>query len=177
MFPLIAVVGAILRSPSMTSGAPMSPAWIMWSVPARCFIASGRRRPCVSEIIPIRIIAFARGAGCADHHSALGSSSLALSGMPELPRHDPNNPRSWNARPVSQQRETFRKVPDRRAGQYYITRFPVDWNLALAHIVTSHDPTNPTFRGQLATAARGQMPLVRLDSEGLSIDCEAVGAE
>src|SRR5688572_13960100 len=55
MFPLIAVVGAILRSPSITSGAPMSPAWMMWSALASCFIASGRRRPCVSEIMPIRI--------------------------------------------------------------------------------------------------------------------------
>src|SRR3954469_8722353 len=72
--------------------------------------------------------------------------------------------------------DSMRRSEKFRTGERVnITRFPADWNLALAHIVTSHDPTNPTFRGQLATAARGQMPLVRLDSEGLSIDCEAVG--
>jgi hypothetical protein len=74
--------------------------------------------------------------------------------------------------------DSMRRSEKFRTGERVnITRFPADWNLALAHIVTSHDPTNSTFRGQLATAARGQTPLVRLDSEGLSIDCEAVGAE
>src|ERR1043166_376095 len=55
MFPFTAVVGAILLSPSITSGAQISPAWIMWSASASCFIAAGRSRPCVSEIMPIRI--------------------------------------------------------------------------------------------------------------------------
>jgi hypothetical protein len=65
-----------------------------------------------------------------------------------------------------------------RAGERVnITRFPNDWNFAHAHIVTSHDPANHTFRRQLATAGQGRMLLVRLDGKGLSIDCEAVGAE
>src|SRR3954471_21698434 len=74
--------------------------------------------------------------------------------------------------------DSMRRSEKFRTGERVnITQFPDDWTLALAHIVTSHDPTNPMFRGQLATAMRGQMPLVRLDREGWSTDCEAVGAE
>src|SRR3954469_781752 len=34
-----------------------SPAWMTWSEPASCSIISGRRSPCVSEMMPIRIMA------------------------------------------------------------------------------------------------------------------------
>ena len=52
-FPLIAITGAIRRSLSMTSGRPMSPAWMIRSTPASRCSASGRSNPCVSEITPI----------------------------------------------------------------------------------------------------------------------------
>src|ERR1044072_6495157 len=41
----------------------MSPAWMMWSAPASCLIAAGRRRPCVSEIMPICIKHWYSGLG------------------------------------------------------------------------------------------------------------------
>src|SRR5271163_154102 len=50
--PRTAVTGAICASASRISGAPMSPAWRMRWDPRRARIASGRRRPCVSEITP-----------------------------------------------------------------------------------------------------------------------------
>src|SRR5436190_7615462 len=53
MLPRMAVVGASSRSPAITSGRPMSPAWMMWSTPAKRSQASGRRRECVSEMMPI----------------------------------------------------------------------------------------------------------------------------
>src|SRR3954471_2496600 len=71
MFPRTAVVGAISRSPPITSGAPMSPAWMMWSDPARCSIASGRRSPCVSEMMPIRIFGnHSSSRSCRNWHEA-----------------------------------------------------------------------------------------------------------
>src|SRR6476661_4493309 len=54
--PRIAVVGASSRSPEITSGPPMSPAWMIWSTPASRSRASGRRRPCVSEMMPIIMV-------------------------------------------------------------------------------------------------------------------------
>src|ERR1041384_3072204 len=102
MFPFIAVVRAILRSPSITSGAPISPAWIIWSVPARCFITSGRRRPWVSEITPIRILVFARRVGCADGQLVLALQLLfsdvivlrsgPMGSSPERPGDDVSGP-------------------------------------------------------------------------------------
>src|ERR1035438_9622682 len=53
--PRTAVIGAMSRSLSRISDAPTSPAWMMWSDPRRASTASGRSRPCVSEMTPIRI--------------------------------------------------------------------------------------------------------------------------
>src|SRR5262245_48728536 len=55
MFPRTTNVGARLRSASITSGAPTSPAWMMRSAPLSAAIASGRSNPWVSEMTPTRI--------------------------------------------------------------------------------------------------------------------------
>src|SRR5574339_709566 len=51
--PRTAATGAIVRRRSRMSGGPTSPAWMMSELPASASSASGRRRPCVSEITPI----------------------------------------------------------------------------------------------------------------------------
>src|SRR4051812_11353787 len=42
-------------------GSPTSPAWTMWSLPARNAVASGRSRPCVSDMSPTRSISLPFG--------------------------------------------------------------------------------------------------------------------
>ena len=61
LFPRTAVTGAISASAASTSGAPMSPAWMMCWAPCNAASASGRSRPWVSEMTPMSIVA-ARGA-------------------------------------------------------------------------------------------------------------------
>ena len=51
--PLIAITGAIRCSRVITSGRPISPAWMMCATPARHCSASGRSTPWVSEMTPI----------------------------------------------------------------------------------------------------------------------------
>ena len=53
--PRTANVGARMRSASSTSGRPTSPAWMMRSEPRSAAIASGRSRPCVSEMTPTTV--------------------------------------------------------------------------------------------------------------------------
>jgi hypothetical protein len=62
-FPLIAVTGAIRRSPAITSGFPISPPWMICATPASRCSACGRRRPWVSEMIPIVSTAAASSCG------------------------------------------------------------------------------------------------------------------
>jgi hypothetical protein len=60
LFPRTAVTGAIAASATSTSGAQMSPAWMMCWAPCKAASASGRSRPWVSEMTPMSIVA-ARG--------------------------------------------------------------------------------------------------------------------
>src|ERR1051325_10454962 len=54
LLPRTAVTGASAPSSSRISGLPISPAWMMCSAPRRNSSASGRSRPCVSEMSPTR---------------------------------------------------------------------------------------------------------------------------
>src|ERR1700674_314798 len=55
LLPRTAVTGAIVERRSSTLGSPMSPAWMMKSLPWSAANASGRRSPWVSEIKPTDI--------------------------------------------------------------------------------------------------------------------------
>ena len=55
--PRTACVGASARNWSSTSGLPMSPAWTITSDPRNAATASGRSRPCVSEMTPTMVSA------------------------------------------------------------------------------------------------------------------------
>src|SRR6185503_4006985 len=52
LFPRTAVTGAMRASSASTAGSPTSPACTMWQLPRSAASASGRSRPCVSEISP-----------------------------------------------------------------------------------------------------------------------------
>ena len=54
LFPRTAVTGAMPDNRSRIPAAPMSPACTMNSLPRRASTASGRSRPCVSEIKPMQ---------------------------------------------------------------------------------------------------------------------------
>jgi hypothetical protein len=49
---------AMAFSRLITSGLPTSPAWMIRSEPCSAVIASGRISPCVSEIMPTRMVAY-----------------------------------------------------------------------------------------------------------------------
>ncbi len=54
LLPRIASTGAINLSDVRISGLPISPTWMISSEPFNAAMASGRSRPCVSDIKPIR---------------------------------------------------------------------------------------------------------------------------
>src|SRR3954470_9729832 len=69
LLPRTAVTGAMRSSAARISGPPMSPAWTMCSLPCSASSAWGRRRPCVSDIRPMRCnrgLAESGGAACAE---------------------------------------------------------------------------------------------------------------
>ena len=58
LLPLITCSGAMGFSTSRTADLPMSPAWMRRSTPRKASNASGRTKPCVSEISPISSTGF-----------------------------------------------------------------------------------------------------------------------
>jgi hypothetical protein len=60
LLPRTAVTGASAASASRIAGSPMSPPCTMRSQPRKAASASGRSRPCVSEMRPMRAIGACR---------------------------------------------------------------------------------------------------------------------
>ena len=90
LLPRTAVTGAMVDNVSRTP-SPMSPAWTMKSLPRSTSTASGRRRPWVSEMSPIRIMEVQASIGVPRQwplRADVGTPSL-LRGAPQGLHHRP----------------------------------------------------------------------------------------